>query len=340
MWTMKAIQFQPGLPLDNPDVARDVDLPLPEPGARDVRVEIEAIGLNPVDAKVRPGPDGDPSVLGYDAAGIVSAVGVETEILKAGDKVYYAGSITRPGTNSQFHLVDERIAAVRPNTLDAAASAALPLTSLTAWESLFDRLMIDPEGSDKGKSLLVIGGAGGVGSMGIQLAKLAGLTVIATASREESEKWCLDLGADHVVNHREDLAPQLKELGFETVDYIANYNNTEAYWETMGEIIAPQGHIVLIVEQKGNLDIGGPFKAKSVSISWELMFTRSLFQTTDMIKQHEILNQIAVLIDDGKIKTTANGSMSPINAANIVKAHSLIESGRSIGKLVIEGWTE
>ena len=200
---MRAVQFQPGVALDQPDVALDVELPKPQPTGHDGLVEIEAVGLNPVDTKVRPGPDGEPMVLGYDAAGTVVEVGDQVEFLKVGDPVFYAGSVTRPGTNSQYHLVDERITAVRPGSLDAAASAALPLTSLTAWESLFERLGIDREGTDSGKSLLIIGGAGGVGSIGIQLAKLAGLTVIATASREESEKWCRDLGADFVINHRE-----------------------------------------------------------------------------------------------------------------------------------------
>ncbi len=335
---MKAIQFQPGLTIDNSTVALDINAPRPEATGHDILVAVEAVALNPVDTKVRPKAGGEPSILGYDASGTVVAVGDRAKTLKVGDKVYYAGSITRPGSNSQFHLVDERIAAVRPSTLDAAASAALPLTSLTAWESLHERLCIDPNGSHKGKSILIIGGAGGVGSMGIQLAKLAGLTVITTASRKESEDWCRDLGADHVVDHREDLAPQLKNLGFETVDYIANYNNTEAYWDTMGQVIAPQGHIVLIVEQQGNLDIGGPFKTKSVSISWELMFTRSLFETSDIAKQHEILKQIAALIDSGKLRTTANGTLGQITAANIIKAHTIIESGNSIGKLVLEGW--
>ncbi|EDY82997.1 zinc-binding alcohol dehydrogenase family protein [Verrucomicrobiia bacterium DG1235] len=337
---MKAIQFQPGLSINSPDVAREVDLPLPEASGRDILVEIEAVALNPVDTKVRPGAEGEPKVLGYDASGTVVAVGNETKILQVGDKVYYAGDITRPGSNAQFQLVDERIAAVRPSSLDAGSSAALPLTSLTAWESLFDRLGIDPEGADRGKSLLIIGGAGGVGSIGIQLAKLAGLTVIATASRPESEQWCRDLGADYVVNHREELAPQLKEFGYETVDYIANYNNTEAYWDVMGEVIAPQGGVVLIVEQKGNLDVGGLYKLKSVSIAWELMFTRSMFKTADMVKQHEILKRVAELIDSGKIKTTANGSLGQITAENVVKAHLQIETGRSIGKLVLEGWPE
>lgn len=337
---MKAIQFQPGLSIDNPDVARDVDLPMPEAIGRDVLVEIDAVGLNPVDTKVRPKAGAEPKVLGYDAAGTVVAVGESAELLKVGDKVYYAGDVTRAGSNSQFHLVDERIAAIRPRSLGAADCAALPLTSLTAWESLYERLGIDPAGTHAGKSILIIGGAGGVGSIGIQLAKLAGLTVIATASRKESEQWCRDLGADFVVNHREPLAPQLAGHGFENVDYIANYNNTEAYWDAMGQVIAPLGRIVLIVEQVGSLDLGGPYKTKSVSISWEFMFTRSIFKTADMVAQHEILTHVAALIDAGKIRTTANGTLGPIIAENVVKAHVQLESGTSIGKLVLEGWPD
>ncbi|MDQ8184020.1 zinc-binding alcohol dehydrogenase family protein [Pelagicoccus sp. SDUM812002] len=337
---MKAIQFQPGLSLENTDVAREVDLPKPEPTGRDILVEIEAIGLNPVDTKVRPGEGTEPKVLGFDAAGTVVAAGDATEMLKVGDKVYYAGSVARPGTNSQFHLVDERIAAVRPSSLDSASAAAIPLTALTAWESLFDRLGIDPDGGNVGKSLLIIGGAGGVGSIGIQLAKLAGLTVIATASREESKQWCLDLGADFVVNHGEELPPQMENIGFKTVDFIANFNNTDAYWDAMGQLIAPQGGVVLIVEPSGSLDIGGPFKLKSARICWELMFTRAVFETTDIEEQHRILERVASLIDEGKLRSTAKTKLSPINVGNVLAAHGQLESGRSIGKIVIVGWSE
>ncbi|MDA8527161.1 zinc-binding alcohol dehydrogenase family protein [Opitutaceae bacterium] len=332
---MKAIQFQPGIALDQPNAALEVELPAPIAEGHDILVKIEAMGLNPVDTKVRPGADAEPKTLGYDAAGTVEAIGDAVTLFKVGDPVYYAGDITRPGSNADFQLVDERIVGIRPKSLDAAASAALPLTSLTAWESLFDRLHIDPEADNSGKSILIIGGAGGVGSMGIQLAKLAGLTVIATASREESMAWCRELGADHVVNHRESIPNQLKAIDIPQVDYIANFNNTENYWDIMGEVIAPQGHIVLIVEQVGTLDLGGPYKLKSVSISWELMFTRSLFTTLDIQKQHDILTRTAELIDMGKIKSTANSAMSPLNVANIVKAHTFIESGQSIGKLTI-----
>ena len=332
---MKAIQFQPGIALDQPNAALEVELPTPTAEGHDILVRIEAVGLNPVDTKVRPGADAEPKTLGYDAAGTVEAIGDAVTLFKVGDPVYYAGDITRPGSNADYQLVDERIVGRRPTKLDAAASAALPLTSLTAWESLFDRLHIDPAADNSGKSLLIIGGAGGVGSMGIQLAKLAGLTVIATASRPDSKAWCLELGADHVVNRRESIPDQLKAIDIPQVNYIANFNNTENYWGIMGEVIAPQGHIVLIVEQVGTLDLGGPYKLKSVSVSWELMFTRSLFTTADIQHQHDILNRVAKLIDAGKIKCTANDSLSPLTVENIIKAHTLIESGRSIGKLTI-----
>ena len=309
---MKAIQFQPGASLDQPNAALEVELPTPTAEGHDILVKIEAVGMNPVDTKFRPGADGEPKTLGFDAAGTVAAIGDAVTLFKVGDSVYYAGDITRPGSNADFQLVDERIAGIRPKSLDADASAALPLTSLTAWESLFDRLHIDPEADNAGQSILIIGGAGGVGSMGIQLAKLAGLTVIATASRDESAAWCKELGADHVVNHRESIPNQLKAIDIPQVNYIANFNNTENYWNIMGEVIAPQGRIVLIVEQVGTLDIGGPYKLKSVSVSWELMFTRSLFKTSDIAQQHAILTRIAELIDTGKIKCTANEAMAPL----------------------------
>jgi len=332
---MKAIQFQPGVSLDQPHAALEVELPTPVAEGHDILVKIEAVGMNPVDTKVRPGADAAAKTLGFDAAGTVEAIGDAVTLFKVGDLVYYAGDITRPGSNADFQLVDERIAAIRPQSLDAAASASLPLTSLTAWESLFDRLDIDLEADNTGQTLFIVGGAGGVGSIAIQLAKLAGLTVIATASRPESKAWCLELGADHIVNHREPIPAQLEALGFAQVDYIANFNNTENYWDIMGHIIAPQGHIVLIVEPVGALDIGGPFKLKSVTISWELMFTRSLFGTTDIARQNEILTRVAGLIDAGKIRSTGNQSLSPMNVETLIKAHSLLATGQTIGKLTI-----
>lgn len=301
---------------------------------------IEAIAMNPVDYKVRPAEGDPPKVLGFDAAGTVVGVGDGVTLFREGDQVYYAGDVTRAGTNAEFQLVDERIVAKRPTSLDAASSAALPLTSLTAWESLFDRLGINPDTADTNadKSLLIIGGAGGVGSVAIQLAKLAGLTVVATASREESADWCRKLGADHIINHHENMPPQLNDLGLDTVDYIANFNDIDRVWEAMANMIAPQGSIVLITGHQDQLDLGGTFKMKSARVCWEFMFTRSMYQTDDMIEQHHILKQVADLVDDGKLMTTISDSLSPICAANILEGHRRLESGTTIGKLVLTRW--
>ena len=335
---MKAIQFHK----DSSEAgsAREVELPTPTPEGHDILVKIEAVGLNPVDFKVRPREGAAPKTLGFDAAGVVVSGGPETSLFHEGDRVYYAGDVTRPGSNAEYQLVDERILGKRPASLDAATSAALPLTALTAWESLFHRLRIDPNAPEKnrGKTLLIIGGAGGVGSMAIQLAKLAGLTVIATASRRESADWCKKLGAEHIINHHGDMPAQLRELGLEFVNYIANYNEIDPAWEAMGEMIAPQGSVVLITEHNRHLDMGGPFKVKSVTICWELMFTRPMFKTSDMIEQHYILNRIAELIDAGKLRATANDNLSPINAENILEGHRRLETGKSIGKLTVSGW--
>ena len=335
---MKAIQFIRNS--SEAGAAVDVELPLPVAGGHDLLVKIEAIAMNPVDYKVRPAEGADPKTLGFDAAGAVVGVGDEVTLFAEGDKVYFAGDVTRPGTNAEYQLVDERIVAKSPATLDAVKSAALPLTALTAWESLFDRLGIDFDSANgnAGKSLLIIGGAGGVGSMAMQLAKLAGLTVIATASRSESSEWCRKLGADHIINHHGDMPEQVRELGFETVDYIANFNEVDNVWEAMGEMIVPQGSLVLITGHHGHLDMTGAFKMKSVRICWEFMFTRSMFGTDDLIEQHEILKRVAKLVDEGKIIATANETLSPINAENILGGHRKLEAGSSIGKLVISGW--
>lgn len=335
---MKAIQFIRNS--SETGSAIEKEIPTPSADGRDILVKIEAIGLNPVDTKVRPKDGEESKTLGYDAAGTVVGIGGDVTLFAKGDEVYYAGDIKRPGSNAEFQLVDERIAAKRPSSLDAKTSAALPLTTLTAWESLFDRLHIDPDtpSTNEGKSLLIIGGAGGVGSMAIQLAKMAGLTVIATASRPESSDWCRSLGADHIINHHGDMPGQLRDLGIGLVDYIANYNDIDSAWDAMGEMIAPQGAIVLITEQRGDLKFGQIFKTKSVAICWELMFTRAIFNTADMQAQHEILRRVAGLIDDGKLKATANDNMSPITAENILEGHRRIESGNSIGKLTISGW--
>ncbi len=320
--------------------ATDIELPRPKATGRDILVQIEAIAMNPVDYKVRPAESEAPKVVGFDAAGTVVETGEDVTLFQKGDLVYYAGDVTRSGTNAEFQLVDERLVAKRPTSLDAASSASLPLTSLTAWEALFDQLGINPEtpNDNKNKRILIIGGAGGVGSIAIQLAKLAGLIVVATASRKESSDWCQNLGADYIINHHENLPLQLKLLGFETVDYIANFNEIDGVWEAMAEMIAPQGGIALITGHQTQLDLGGAFKLKSAKICWEFMFTRSMFQTDDMIAQHHILETVAQLVDRGKLIATANSSMNPINAKNILEGHRRLESGTTIGKLVLSGW--
>ncbi|MEM7698028.1 MAG: zinc-binding alcohol dehydrogenase family protein [Verrucomicrobiota bacterium] len=335
---MKAIQFHTDS--SEPGSAREVELPNPSPTGHDILVQVEAVALNPVDYKVRPTADEPPKTLGFDAAGVVAAVGEQASFFAVGDTVYYAGDVTRPGSNAQYQLVDERIVAHRPRSIDAAASAAIPLTALTAWESLFDRLAISFEAteSNRGKTLLIIGGAGGVGSIAIQLAKLAGLSVIATASRPESEDWCRRLGADHIINHHGDMVAQFKSLERNEVEYIAHFNDFEADWGAMGEMIAPQGGVVLITGHEGKLDLGGPFKLKSVGIHWEFMFTRSMFETDDILEQRRILTQVAELIDAGKIVVTANDHLSPINTENVLEGHRRLEAGRSIGKLTLSGW--
>jgi len=335
---MKAIQFHQDS--NEAGSAGVVEVPTPSPEGHDILVKVEAVGLNPVDYKVRPGEGEAPKTLGYDAAGVVAGVGSEASIFQEGDLVYYAGDVTRPGSNAEYQLVDERIVGRRPTSLDAATSAALPLTALTAWESLFDRLHIDIDAPEKnaGSSLLIIGGAGGVGSMAIQLAKLAGLTVIATASRDESAAWCRKLGADHIINHHGDMPAQLRGLGIEHVEYIANFNNIDSSWEAMGEMIAPQGGVVLITGHSTHLDMAGQFKSKCVAVCWEFMFTRSMFNTADIIEQHNILNRVADLIDEGRLLATANDILTPINAENILEGHRRLETGTSIGKLVVSGW--
>ena len=338
---MKAVALTRYLPIDDPESLQDVELEQPVPGPRDLRVRVEAVSVNPVDTKIRAPKaqvEAAPKVLGYDAAGVVDAVGSEVHGFAVGDAVYYAGDITRPGSNAQFQLVDARIAAPKPATLDFAAAAALPLTAITAWELLFERMPFTVDGGGSGKSLLVIAGAGGVGSVAIQLAKLAGFTVIATASREESIAWCRDMGADHVVDHRQALAPQLQALGFESIDAAVNFADTDQYWEPLGELLSPQGHVGLIVEPAGALTIGDPYKAKSIGIHWELMFTRSRFRTADMADQGRILARVADLVDAGRLRGTQTQTLSPINAANLREAHRRLESGRTIGKLSLSGW--
>ena len=338
---MKAVGLTKYLPIEDSDSLIDIELPKPAPEGHDLLVSVRAISVNPVDTKIRAPKEGvedPPKVLGWDGAGLVEAVGPDVTLFAPGDEVFYAGSITRPGTNSEFHLVDERIVGNKPKTLSFAEAAALPLTSITAWEALFDRMGVSRDGASAGKSLLVIGGAGGVGSIAIQIAKqVAGLDVIATASRDESRDWCLQLGADHVVNHRKDIPAQLEEIGHGQVDYVICLNRTDSHWNTMTKVVAPQGHICSIVETSALVDIR-PLMGKSATFSWELMFTRPMFGTPDMIEQHRLLNEVANLVDSGKLRTTTGEVVGSIDAANLRKAHAQIESGRAIGKLVLEGW--
>ncbi|WDD94036.1 zinc-binding alcohol dehydrogenase family protein [Burkholderia sp. FERM BP-3421] len=338
---MKAVGLHQYLPIDQPDALLDLELPMPQPGERDLLVRIEAISVNPVDCKVRAPKaqtEASPRVLGWDAAGTVVAVGPGVALFKVGDPVFYAGSITRPGANSEYHVVDERIVARKPETLDFAAAAALPLTAITAWEALFERLRVSPQGADAGKSVLIIGGAGGVGSIGIQLARqLGGLTVIATASRPESAQWVRELGADHVVDHFGDLPAQMKAVGHPTVDYVLIFNDTDRHFPAAAELIRPQGGICTIVENERPVPVE-LLKAKSAAFHWEFMFTRAMFGTPDMIEQHTLLAEVARLVDAGALRTTVGEHLGRIDAANLRRAHQLLESGRAIGKLVLSGF--
>jgi len=340
---MHAVALTRYLPIDDPNALLDVELPDPVPGEKDLLVRVEAVSVNPIDTKLRapkPQVEAEPRVLGFDAAGTVVAVGAAVTGFAVGDQVYYAGDVTRPGSNAQLQLVDARLAAHAPNTLTAADASALPLTVITAWELLFERMPYAIDGGGRGKTLLVIGGAGGVGSMAIQLAKLAGFRVIATASRAESGDWCRSLGADAIINHRQPLTPQLQALGIapNALDAAVNFANTDAWWAELGELLAPQGHLGLIVEPTGALRIGDPYKAKCIGIHWEMMFARPRFRTPDMARQGDILGHVASLIDGGKLRGTRTRTLSPINAANLREAHAQLEAGRSIGKLVLSGW--
>jgi zinc-binding alcohol dehydrogenase family protein len=337
---MKAVGYKKSLPIDAAEALIDFEAAKPEPRGRDVRVAVKAISANPVDYKVRKRaapPEGEFKILGFDAAGVVDAVGPDVTLFKPGDEVCYAGSVLRQGTNSEFHLVDERIVGRKPKTLSFAQAAALPLTSITAWELLFDRLGAVPGKSVDPRTLLIIGGAGGVGSILIQLARrLTGLTVVATASRAESRKWCLDLGAHAVVDHAGPMKEQIEKLKLPPVALVASLTNTEQHYKALAEIMAPQGKYGLI-DDPSEFNVAA-FKGKSVSVHWESMFTRSSFQTSDMIGQHHLLNDVADLVDNGVIKTTLGENFGTINAANLKRAHALLESGKSRGKIVLEGW--
>ncbi len=337
---MKAVGYAKPLPIADNESLVDFEAGKPEPKGRDLRVAVKAVSVNPVDTKVRKRaapPAGAMKILGYDAAGVVDAVGPEVSLFKLGDEVFYAGSILRQGTNAEFHLVDERIVGRKPESLDFAQAAALPLTSITAWELLFDRLGATPGKSLDARTLLIVGGAGGVGSILIQLARrLTGLTIIATASREETQDWCRDLGAHAVIDHSRPMKPQIETLKLPPVGLVASLTATEQHHKALADILAPQGRFGMI-DDPASFDIS-VFKAKATSVHWEAMFTRSSFQTADMIAQHHLLNDVADLIDKGVLRTTFDQNFGTINAANLKRAHALIESGTSRGKVVLEGW--
>lgn len=339
MEKIKAIGFKQSLPITEKESFIEFETEKPTPDGYDLLVKIAAISVNPVDFKIRELAAMDtildtPKIIGWDAVGVVEGVGDKTSKFKVGDEVYYAGDITRSGSNAEYQLIDERIVGHKPKKLTSAEAAAIPLTGLTAWESLFDRIKVNPE-TDKGKTVLILAGAGGVGSIAIQLAKkVAGLTVIATASRTDSENWCKELGADFVVNHR-NLKAELEKIGHGEVDYILDFVDLEGYWETATEIIKPQGHIVSITGSSKplNLDL---LKSKSVTFSWELMYTRSMYNTNDIEQQHHILNKIADLLDAGTLKTTLTTTLKGFTVNNLKEAHKMQESGKTIGKTVIQ----
>jgi NADPH2:quinone reductase len=337
---MLAVGYQQPGSLDREDALLDIELPKPKPEGRDILVEVRAVSVNPVDTKVRGSAKPEPrgwKVLGWDAAGVVSAVGSEVTRFGPGDAVFYAGAIGRAGANSEHHLVDERIVGRKPETLDWAAAAALPLTAITAWEALFDRLDVRKPVPGAAPAILIIGGAGGVGSIAIQLARaLTDLAVIATASRPETAAWVREMGAHHVVDHTKPLAGQVAALGIGAPAFVFSTTQTERHLGEIAELIVPQGRFALI-DDPSTLDVN-LFKRKSVSIHLELMFTRAIYGTADMAEQGRLLNEVSRLVDEGRLRTTMTERYTPINAANLKRAHALIESGKARGKIVLEGF--
>lgn len=336
---MKAIGYRTPGPVDRPDAFVEEEVPDPVAAGRDLLVRVEAVSVNPVDTKQRQAakpPDGQLRILGFDAVGTVAAVGPDAELFRAGDRVFYAGSILAPGSNAELQLVDERIVGPAPKSLSPAAAAALPLTALTAWEMLFDRLDVRRPVRGGGNAILIVGGAGGVGSIAVQLAKkVAGLSVIATASRPETGDWVKSLGADAVVDHSKPLAGELKKLGV-SPGFVFSTTQTKRHYEEIVELIAPQGRFGAI-DDPDTLDVV-KLKRKAASFHWELMFTRSTFQTPDMIEQHEILAEVARLVDQGTLKTTLGENFGRITAENLRRAHAYVESGKARGKVVLEGF--
>ena len=339
---MKAVAYQKNLPITDPAALQDVALPDPVPGARDLLVEVRAIAVNPVDTKVRAGVAPEPGqwkVLGWDAVGTVRAVGPAVTHFVPGDRVWYAGAIHRPGANSALHTVDERIASHAPASLDDARAAALPLTAITAWELLFHRLQVPRGDAAQEQTLLVVGAAGGVGSILVQLARqLTGLTVVGTASRPETRDWVEQLGAHAVIDHREPLAEAYRRTGLPAPAFVVGLTQTDQHFAQIAELIAPQGRFGLIDDPAaGGIDIG-KLKRKSVSLHWELMFTRSLFETPDMVEQQRLLTEVAALVDAGRLRSTLGDHFGRINAENLRRAHALLESGQARGKIVLEGF--
>lgn len=334
---MKAIGYTDAGPISDEKALKEFETDMPQPGPNDLLVEVRGVSVNPVDIKVRKNvePNGAPRILGFDAAGIVTAAGSETTLFRPGDEVFYAGDITRPGSNAEFQLVDERIVGRKPSSLGFAVAAGMPLTTITAWEILFDSFGLR-EDESAGESLLVIGGAGGVGSILIQLAKeLTGLNVIATASRTETRAWVKKMGADHVVNHRKPLDDEMKALGI-SPRYVAALTNTDQHFDSIVKLVKPRGHIALI-DDPSALDIV-PLKSKALSVSWEFMFARSMFHTGDMDTQHKLLNSVADLLDNGTLVPTVNKHCGRLSVANLQSAHELQESGTAIGKTVLDGY--
>ncbi|MGV1758222.1 zinc-binding alcohol dehydrogenase family protein [Rhizobium sp. A22-96] len=337
---MRAVAYKQPQPISAETSLIDIDLPTPEAKGHDLLVEVKAVSVNPVDVKIRANvapAEGEYKIIGWDASGIVRAVGPDVTMFKPGDEVFYAGAINRGGSNVEFHLVDERIVGAKPKSLDFPAAAALPLTSITAYETLFDRLKVQDPVPGVANAILIIGGAGGVGSIAIQIARaLTDLTIIATASRPETQAWVKELGAHHVIDHSKPLAPQIEALGIGAPAFVFSTTNTTDHITSIVEAIAPQGRFALIDDPK-TLDVV-PFKRKAVSIHWELMFTRPLFNTADMIEQHKLLTKVAELVDAGKMRSTLTETAGTINAANLKKAHALVETGKMKGKVVLAGF--
>ena len=336
---MRAVGFTQSLPIADEKALIDLDLAEPVPGPRDLLVRVRAVSVNPVDTKVRmrgAPADGAPQILGYDAAGIVEAVGAQVTRFRPGDAVFYAGALGRPGTNAELHLVDERIVGHKPAALSFAEAAAMPLTAITAWEALFDRLDIRRAVPGADAAILIVGGAGGVGSIATQLVRqLTDLTVVTTASRPETAQWSRDLGAHHVIDHTRPLAAEMAGFGIAPA-FVFSTTNTDRHLPEIGQLIAPQGRFALI-DDPAALDVL-PFKRKSVSTHWEFMFTRSMFGTADMDAQGRLLDEVARLVDAGTLRTTVAETFGTISATNLRRAHALIESGRAKGKIVLEGW--